>query len=106
AQEELTEELSKKEYQHKIGLKVLIADDENDDEKAKKIASILVEQKHILAVIGHYASDLTLKTRDIYEKGELVSVSPGSTSAELPRPGDRFFFRTIPSLKVNTTTVA
>ncbi|MCC5667588.1 ABC transporter substrate-binding protein [Nostoc sp. CHAB 5784] len=97
--------LSEEKYQPKIGLKVLIADDANDVKEAQKIASILVEQKHILAVIGHYASDLTLKTRDIYEKGELVSVSPGSTSAELPRPNDHFFFRTIPSLERNTIAV-
>ncbi|MEA5600698.1 ABC transporter substrate-binding protein [Nostoc sp. UHCC 0252] len=103
AQEEF---LSKEKYQPKIGLKVLIADDANKVEEAQKIASILVEQKHIFAVIGHYASDLTLKTRDIYEKGEFVSVSPGSTSAELPRPNDHFFFRTIPSLERNTIAVA
>ncbi|MGJ5632402.1 ABC transporter substrate-binding protein [Nostoc sp. CALU 1950] len=103
AQEEF---LSKEKYPPKIGLKVLIADDGNDVKEAKRIASILVEQKHILAVIGHYASDLTLETRDIYEKGKLVSVSPGSTSAELPRPNDHFFFRTIPSLERNTFAVA
>ncbi|MEH2213352.1 ABC transporter substrate-binding protein [Nostoc sp.] len=98
--------LSKEEYQPQIGLKVLIADDANDVNRAREIAKTLVQQKHILAVIGHYASDLTLQTRDIYEKGKLVSVSPGSTSAELPRPKDDFFFRTIPSLKINTISVA
>jgi ABC-type branched-subunit amino acid transport system substrate-binding protein len=103
AQEEFS---SKEKYQPKIGLKVLIADDANDVNRAKEIASILVEQKDILAVIGHYASDLTIGTRDIYEKGKLVSVSPGSTSAELPRPNDHFFFRTIPSLERNTIAIA
>ncbi|OYE05021.1 ABC transporter substrate-binding protein [Nostoc sp. 'Peltigera membranacea cyanobiont' 232] len=103
AQEEL---LSKQQDQPKIGLKVLIADDANDVNRAMGIAKILVLQKHILAVIGHYASDLTLKTRDIYENGQLVSVSPGSSATELPRPNDHFFFRTIPSLKMNTIAVA
>jgi branched-chain amino acid transport system substrate-binding protein len=97
--------LSKENYQPRIGLKVLIANDANDINRAKEIATILVQQKHILAVIGHYASDLTLATRDIYEKGQLVSVSPGSTAAELPRQNDQFFFRTIPSLEKNVTSV-
>ncbi|MDZ8080585.1 MAG: ABC transporter substrate-binding protein [Nostoc sp. SerVER01] len=92
--------------QPKNGLKVLITDDANDVNRAKQIASILVQQKHILAVIGHYASDATIETRDIYENGQLVSVSPGSTSTELPRPNDRFFFRTIPSLQRNTISLA
>lgn len=103
AQEEF---LSKEESQPKIGLKVLIADDANNVKEARRIASILVKQKHILAVIGHYASDLTLGTRDIFENGELVSVSPGSTATQLPLPNDRFFFRTIPSLKISTIAVA
>ncbi|WP_414569317.1 ABC transporter substrate-binding protein [Nostoc sp. CCY 9925] len=102
AQEELREEGSRP----KKGLKVMIADDANDVNRAKQIASILVQQKHILAVIGHYASDATIETRDIYENGQLVSVSPGSTSTELPRPNDRFFFRTIPPLERNTTGIA
>jgi ABC-type branched-subunit amino acid transport system substrate-binding protein len=103
AQNELWE---KEGYESKIGLKLMIADDANDVNRAKQIANILIQQKHILAVVGHYASDLTLNTRDIYENGQLVSVSPGSTSTELPRPNDRFFFRTIPSLQRNTTGVA
>jgi ABC-type branched-subunit amino acid transport system substrate-binding protein len=84
--------------QSRTKLKVLIADDDNDSDRAKKIANFLVKQSDVFAVIGHYASDITLKTRDIYENGNLVTVTPGSTSEDLPRPNDQYFFRTIPSV--------
>ncbi|MFN6497611.1 MAG: ABC transporter substrate-binding protein [Nostoc sp. DedQUE01] len=103
AQDELWKEEGN---QPKIGLKVLIADDANDVNRAKEIASFLVQQKHILAVIGHYASDPTINTRNIYKNGGLVSISPGSTSAKLPLPNDDFFFRTIPSVEITTIAVA
>ncbi|MDZ8237977.1 MAG: ABC transporter substrate-binding protein [Nostoc sp. ChiQUE01a] len=98
--------LKQEQDQPKNRLKVLIADDANDVNQAKEIASFLVQQKHILAVIGHYASDPTINTRNIYKNGGLVSISPGSTSAKLPLPNDDFFFRTIPSVEISTITVA
>ncbi|MFM6138745.1 MAG: ABC transporter substrate-binding protein [Sphaerospermopsis kisseleviana] len=94
-----------KENKSRIGLKVLIANDDNNPDRAKEIANFLVKQSHIFAVIGHYASDITLGTRDIYEKGKLVIVTPGSTSTRLPRHQDRFFFRTVPSLKISSISV-
>ena len=47
------------------GLKVIIADDVNIVQEAKQRAEALVKQKDILAVIGHYTSDMTLATVDI-----------------------------------------
>lgn len=87
-------------------LKVLIADDANNPTQTRQIADALADQSNILAVVGHYASEITLAARDIYEQRQLVSISPGSTSANLPRPGDKFFFRTVPTVRVYAQKLA
>lgn len=79
-----------------LPLKVHIIDDDNDPEIAKQVAQSLAEDKSILGVVGHYASDVTLATAPIYEANKLVAISPISTSVELT---DRspYIFRTVPS---------
>ncbi len=77
----------------RINLKVLIADDMNDAEQAKKIAKQLVSKSDILGVIGHYASEVTKKALPIYKEKKLVSISV-STSTALKND---YFFRIIPS---------
>ena len=79
-----------------VPLKVQIVNDDNDPEIAKQVAESLGEDKSILGVVGHYASDVTLATAPIYEANKLVAISPISTSVELT---DRspYVFRTVPS---------
>ena len=79
-----------------IPLKVLIANDSNDPGVAKQVAATLVKNSDVLGVIGHYASDVTLATANIYQSGELVAISPVSTSVKLSG-ASRFVFRTVPS---------
>ncbi|XZN90130.1 MAG: protein kinase domain-containing protein [Microcoleus sp.] len=76
------------------GLKVIIADDANDEEEAKKIANLLVNQPEILAVIGHTNSEMTMATVDEYDRNNLVSISPGASTEELTYEPRKFFFRT------------
>ncbi|HEY9668048.1 MAG TPA: bifunctional serine/threonine-protein kinase/ABC transporter substrate-binding protein, partial [Coleofasciculaceae cyanobacterium] len=86
-----------------MGLRVVIADDANDGTQAKKLAEALVSKGDILAVIGHYASEVTLEAVPIYQQHKLVVISPGSTSEELTKWGTiphHFFFRTVPTTKV------
>ena len=84
-------------------LKVAIANDNNDPETAKQVAAALVRNEQILGVIGHYASDVTLATKPVYADGELVAISPVSTSVELSASGGQpagsphYVFRTVPS---------
>jgi eukaryotic-like serine/threonine-protein kinase len=90
------------------GLKVLIANDVNDPAQGQDIAKVLVSKKDVLAVIGHYASDVTLKALPVYQQHHMVLISPGSTSEELstaPNP-DRVFFRTVPTTNVNGNAIA
>jgi ABC-type branched-subunit amino acid transport system substrate-binding protein len=76
-----------------VGLKVLIANDDNDRAKAKKIAEALVSKGDVLAVVGHYASEITLAAVPVYDRHHLVLISPTSTSEDLSNKSP-FFFRT------------
>ncbi len=79
------------------GLKVVIVDDSNQVAKAKSIAQTLVKQKDLLGVVGHYASEMTIATVDIYNRYQFPLISPGSTSEELTEMARPFFFRTVPT---------
>lgn len=88
------------------GLKVIIADDANFKSEAIKRANFLVAQPDILAVIGHYTSDMTVETVDIYDRNKLVAISPGSTTEELTRRPRKFFFRTAPTTSIEAESLA
>ena len=88
------------------GLRVIIADDGNQVEQSKSVATALGEIPDLLGNIGHYASDITIETLDIYEANQLITISPGSTSSSLSPVGISecsseesrdFFLRTIHS---------
>ncbi len=93
-----------------VGIKVLIADDANSSEQAKQIAKALVNQKDVVAVVGHSTSDSTLAAAEIYQQNQLVFISPTSTSEDLSAQGKshrpNFFFRTVPSDRVAAQELA
>jgi branched-chain amino acid transport system substrate-binding protein len=76
--------------------RVVITRDNNDPNLGKRVAEALVAQPNILGVVGHCASDVSLATSDIYERGQLVMISPVSTSVELSNKS-AYFLRTVPS---------
>jgi branched-chain amino acid transport system substrate-binding protein len=88
-----------------IFLKVGIADDENNPEVAKQIATTLVQNKEILGVVGPYASDVTLAAGNIYDSGQLVAITPISTSVKLSNFSP-YIFRTVPSDFMAARTLA
>ncbi|MFN6538946.1 MAG: ABC transporter substrate-binding protein, partial [Nostoc sp. EkiNYC01] len=75
-------------------IEIVIADDDNNDDTAKRIADELVKDRSILGVIGHGSSKVTKKALPIYTKNNLAIVSATSSSIELQSP---VFFRTLPS---------
>lgn len=79
-----------------IPLKVLIANDDNDPGVANQVAAAFVKNSDVLGVVGHYASDVSLATADTYQSGELVAISPISTTVKLSGRS-RYVFRTVPS---------
>ncbi|MBD2499074.1 ABC transporter substrate-binding protein [Anabaena azotica] len=88
-----------------VALKVGIADDENQPETAKQIATSLVNNSEVLGVVGHYASDATLAAGDVYNSGQLVAISPTSTSVRISKLSP-YVFRTVPSDFVAARTLA
>jgi eukaryotic-like serine/threonine-protein kinase len=86
-----------------FNLRVLIGDDGNKQEQAKKIANALVHKSEILGVVGHYASDITISTLPIYQQNQLVLISSSSAASQLSLEGNRpnrVFFRTGPTTKI------
>jgi branched-chain amino acid transport system substrate-binding protein len=79
-----------------VPLKVIIANDDNDPNVAQQVAEALVENQQVLGVVGNFDSDVTLAAGKVYEKGQLVQISPTSTSVQLSNAGD-YIFRTVPS---------
>jgi eukaryotic-like serine/threonine-protein kinase len=76
------------------GLKVVIADDANDESEAKQRAIALVNLPGILAVVGHASSEMTMHAVDIYNKNNLVLISPAAATEELTSEPKKNFFRT------------
>lgn len=86
-------------------LKVMIASDDNSPQVTPEIAKALVQDQEILAVIGHFGSDATLAAAPIYQQGQLVMISPTSTSVQLSGLGN-YIFRTAPSDRFTGTILA
>jgi branched-chain amino acid transport system substrate-binding protein len=88
------------------GLKVVITNDENKELLAKKIASSLSQRPEILGVVGHYPSEMTVATVDIYNQNNLVLISPGSTTSELTKYPRKNFLRTVFSVEQQSPAIA
>jgi len=90
------------------GLLVEIGDDANTPEQAKEIAGVLASDSDILAVIGHYASEVTLAAVGVYQQHQLVMISPTSTSEDLSsiNQGNSIFFRTVPSDRISAQALS
>ncbi len=94
-----------------VPLKVVIADDGNDENRAQAIAQSLIADSSILAVVGHGTSKTSIAVAPIYSQNQMVAIAPTSTSIELatvPRRPDgvNYFFRTIPSDQFTGTALA
>ena len=77
-------------------LKVLIANDDDDPNTSKEVATALVQDASVLGVIGHFGSDASLAAGAVYQKGGLVMISPTSTSVQISSLGNAVY-RTVPS---------
>lgn len=86
-------------------LAVQIVNDDNDPAIAAQVATELVNNAEILAVIGHNASNASLAAAPIYQQHKLVMISPTSFASGLTGFGDSIF-RTAPNLKQTAALLA
>jgi eukaryotic-like serine/threonine-protein kinase len=75
---------------------IVLADDRNQPDFARKIAQRLSEMPNLLGIIGHGSSDTTLAAADIYKQNQLVTVAPLSSATQLSNYSP-YLFRTMPS---------
>jgi branched-chain amino acid transport system substrate-binding protein len=86
-------------------LQVEIANDDNDPDIAKQIASNFVKDKDIIAVIGHNSSEASMAAAPVYQKGSLVMMSPTSVARNLSGIGN-YIFRTTPTSRATADHLA
>jgi branched-chain amino acid transport system substrate-binding protein len=75
-------------------VKLLIFDDQNQPELAKKAANEIAQNSQALAVIGHYTSSASIEAAPIYQKYGIPAVSGSATADDVTRDND-WYFRTI-----------
>ncbi len=79
-----------------VRLKVGIANDDDNPEISKQIATTLVKNQEVLGVVGPITSDTTLAAGSVYTSGQLVAITPTSTSVKISNLS-HYVFRTVPS---------
>lgn len=79
-----------------VKLTIAIANDDNNPQVAQQVAAELVKNPKVLGVVGPYSSDVTLAAGSVYNLGQLVAISPISTSVKISG-FSRYVFRTVPS---------
>jgi branched-chain amino acid transport system substrate-binding protein len=75
---------------HKV--EVLVADDFCDPDQAVAAANKLVSEG-VVFVVGHWCSHSSIPASKVYEKAEVLMISPGSASAKLTDEGGPNVFR-------------
>lgn len=88
-----------------VPLKIGIANDDDNPNISQQIAANLVNNPDVLGVVGPNTSDATLAAGAIYTEGELVAISPTSTSVKISN-FSRYIFRTVPSDFMAARTLA
>lgn len=77
-------------------LKLAIANDRNNPDTAKALATLFSQNSEILGIVGHFSSNVTLEAAQVYQNKGLVVVSPTSSTTALSNVGS-YVFRTVSS---------
>ncbi|MEI8347005.1 MAG: TIR domain-containing protein [Pseudomonadota bacterium] len=96
------------------GLKVIVVNDNDDIDKAKKVAETISKTQQVMGLIGHYASLISQETVQTYRDNDLAMISSGSTSSWFTNKNLEWFrekhsvnfFRTVFSVDSQATAVA
>jgi branched-chain amino acid transport system substrate-binding protein len=88
-----------------VPLQVEIVNDENNPKIVQQVATELVKDQRILAVVGHNASNASLVAAPIYQQGQLVMVTPTSFANNLSGFGS-YIFRAVPTIRLMAEPLA
>lgn len=73
-------------------IEVIVGDDQHDPKQAVSVANKIVNEG-AAGVIGHFNSSCSIPASDIYSRGNIPMISPGSTNPQLTEKGYRNVFR-------------
>ncbi|NJP11695.1 MAG: ABC transporter substrate-binding protein [Leptolyngbyaceae cyanobacterium RU_5_1] len=99
------EEINRRGGIHGKRLQVAIANDNNNPSIAHEIATVLVNDAQILAVVGHNSSEASVAAAPVYEQSGLVMITPTSFSDKLSSIGTHIF-RMVPSIRFTADQLA
>jgi branched-chain amino acid transport system substrate-binding protein len=77
-----------------------IEDDQSSLKTGRFIAQQFADDTDIVAVIGHYNSDISISASMIYEYNGILNINPWATDPKLTKSGLGLLFRTIPNTYV------
>ncbi|HBQ86755.1 MAG TPA: hypothetical protein DD811_09795 [Syntrophomonas sp.] len=86
-------------------IKLQIADDGGNFKTAVDIAQEFSENTRMMAVIGHWFSDICLPVSTIYEEAGMLTVVPTVSNPELTENGYKYIFQNISSDKMIARTM-
>lgn len=78
-------------------IEVIFADSQGKPEVGQAEAQRLIDQEHVVALIGAYQSAVTKTTSRIAEQREMPYLNPESSSPDLTERDYKWFFRTTPN---------
>lgn len=78
-------------------IEVVFADSQGKPEVGQAEAQRLIDQEHVVALIGAYQSAVTKTTSRIAEQREVPYLNPESSSPDLTERDYKWFFRTTPN---------
>ncbi|GAB1420186.1 ABC transporter substrate-binding protein [Anaerolineales bacterium] len=76
-------------------IQLVVLDDEISVKRVRRVAQTFAENTHLIAVIGHFWSSMSIPASSIYDLNGILMLSPISTSPELTRQGFPLVFRSI-----------
>jgi len=79
---------------HGQPVKLLVFDDQNQPDLAKKWALEIATNSQVIAVLGHYNSSTSIAAAPIYQQYGIPAISGSATADELTQ-GNNWYFRTI-----------
>ena len=85
-------------------IQIVSFDDKNSAEEAASIAEKIVDDKAIVAVIGHFASGVSMTASPTYQEEGIVEIAPSASHPDYSSRGDYIFRNnTLVDMEANAT---